>query len=164
MGRPHSGGVPNSFQKTHPIVHLIHGPMPSTRLKLSSVGHIAISTENDTNLSIVGVVMFMKGKMPPKTVTRLIQERIIPRFSRFSSLVNDQKEFSPLENYDCSSHVSNSPSPLDFYFLIGKGLRCMLLMSLTEWTVTEVFKNWLAPCTIDASPWTNRCGMWGWCI
>jgi len=91
--------------------HSISTPMPSARLKLSSVGHIAISTENDTNLSIVGVVMFMKGKMPPKTVTRLIQERIIPRFSRFSSLVNDQKEFTPLEAYDCSSHVYSIDVP-----------------------------------------------------
>jgi len=64
-----------------------------------------LATEKPTNLSIVGMIMMLDGIFEKDAVVTMVQHRVIPKFPRFSSIVNNYK-FSHLPYYDCAAHIS----------------------------------------------------------
>lgn len=90
--------------------------MSRKALNVSSVGRIALTTEKETNLSIVGVILLLEGTMTTQDTIDLFNKRVIPRFTRFASTVKNYK-FTEIPNYDCSAHVSSKQQKIKFFTL-----------------------------------------------
>lgn len=85
-------------------------------LNVSSIGKIALQTENRTSYNIVGLVLFLEGTLQTTEVIELFHQRVLPRFPRFSSTVKNYK-WTEIPNYDCSSHVSINNKNLGLNFV-----------------------------------------------
>jgi diacylglycerol O-acyltransferase / wax synthase len=79
------------------------------RRKMSNIGISTLVTETETNLSIPVSLLSVEGTISVEEFTARLQERMVKDdfFRRFRSLVvNDEKEFVELADFDVSRHVT----------------------------------------------------------
>ena len=79
--------------------------MKPVKRSVSAVGQMALRTEKPSNLSILGMVLLFEGELTRDKVVDMMKERVIPKYSRFSSRV-EKERFILIPDFDFSSHVS----------------------------------------------------------